>query len=103
MKYKGDIEGFPEEVVNWMLDQQEKQGNKMDVTVFELDKWSDKSEGGFDWGGSDEDHDFCSQIITRRAFDVFFKRYPSGYILVTEADALKILAEHFKTDKIKII
>lgn len=26
--YKGDLKGFPPEVVEWMLDQQEAQGNK---------------------------------------------------------------------------
>lgn len=26
--YKGDLKGFPDEVVEWMLDQQEAQGKK---------------------------------------------------------------------------
>ena len=103
MKYKGDIEGFPEEVVNWMLDQQEKQGNKRDVTAFELDRWSDKLHGGFDWVDSDEGAEFCYTVVVRQKFDVFFKRHPSGWKVITEAEALEILAKHFKTDKIKII
>lgn len=34
--YKGDIQDFPVEVVNWMLDQQEKQGNKRDTSHWAL-------------------------------------------------------------------
>ncbi len=103
MEYKGEIEGFPEEVVNWMLDQQEKQGNKRDVTVFELNAAALREDGGFYWDETEEGRYFCNDVVVSQKFDVFFKRYPNGYKLVTEAEALEILAEHFKTDKIKIV
>ena len=103
MEYKGDIEGFPEEVVNWMLDQQEKQGNKRDVTVFELNAAASREDGGFYWDETEEGFDFCSNVVEMNNFNLFFKRYPSGYKLITEAEALEILAEYFKTDKIKIV
>ena len=32
---KGQLEGFPKEIIARMLDCQEEQGNKRDVTVFE--------------------------------------------------------------------
>ena len=103
MEYKGDIEGFPEEVVNWMLDQQEKQGNKRDVTVFELNGCTGRDHGGFNWCDTSEEYLFCHGVIELKKFNVFFERYPNHYKLITEAEALKILAKHFKTDKIKIV
>lgn len=38
MKYKGELEGFPE-VVEKMLERQVEQGNKRDVSVFERSKF----------------------------------------------------------------
>lgn len=48
-KYTGQLEGFPEWVVSIMLDRQEEQGNKRDVSVFEEKNYSPKKYGGFDW------------------------------------------------------
>ena len=39
MEYKGDIKCFPSYIVNIMLDEQEKQGNKRDVSIFEKCKY----------------------------------------------------------------
>ena len=52
--YKGQLEGFPEWVVNIMLDRQEEQGNKRDVSVFEEKNYSTKKWGGFDWAQTPE-------------------------------------------------
>jgi hypothetical protein len=73
--YKGDLKGFPQEVVEWMLDQQEAQGNRRDVSVFEEGRMADKSEGGFNWGKR-ENIKFCSEVICYRNFSLFFEKYP---------------------------
>lgn len=75
MKYKGDLEGFPQEVVEWMLDQQEAQGNKRDVSVFEEDCYMSKSNGGFYWNQTKEGHDFCIKVISEQNFEHFFAKY----------------------------
>ena len=35
---KGELEGFPKEIISRMLDCQEEQGNPRDVSVFERDR-----------------------------------------------------------------
>jgi hypothetical protein len=74
--YKGDIKDFPKEVVEWMMDCQEAQGNKRDISVFEKEKCAVESMGGFDWGQT-EDAVFCHDIIIHKNFAKFFERYPN--------------------------
>lgn len=48
-KYGGQLTGVPVEIVEFMLDQQEAQGNKRDASVFESSFAHNKHGGGFDW------------------------------------------------------
>jgi len=48
-KYGGQLTGVPVEIVEFMLDQQEAQGNERDASVFERDFTNNRLEGGFDW------------------------------------------------------
>lgn len=76
--YKGDIAGFPEEVVEKMLEHQEKQGFKRDFKVFENDDHTPASRKGFTWENTVEGKAFWSQVIEDHNFDLFFKRYPKN-------------------------
>jgi hypothetical protein len=73
--YKGDIKDFPKEVVEWMLDNQVKQGNKRDVSVFEKCRHDGNENGGFDW--CIVDSHFCYDVIYNKNFDLFFEKYPN--------------------------
>lgn len=73
---KGELEGFPKEVIARMLDCQEEQGNKRYVTVFEEYKFPFLEGGGFDWDKTKEKFKFWDEIIYNRNFDIFFKKYP---------------------------
>jgi len=75
-KYKGELEGFPDEVVEKMLEYQVAQGNKRDVTVFEKRNMSGKRTDGFFWDETLEGYCFWYYVIINRNFDLFFKRYP---------------------------
>jgi hypothetical protein len=75
LPYKGDIKDFPKEVVEWMLDNQVKQGNKRDISVFEESRFANKINGGFDWGIVDSN--FCCDVIYKKNFDLFFEKYPN--------------------------
>lgn len=70
-----DIEGFPIEVVQWMVEQQVKQGNKANVTVFQVRKDAGFHLGGFTWS-SYGDSDFCYEVIKHKNFDLFFEKFP---------------------------
>jgi hypothetical protein len=76
MKYKGKLEGFPKEVVDKMLDNQELQGNVGDRTVFEKDLWSGINSKGFNWEDTEDNYDFWDDVLTNKLFDVFFQKYP---------------------------
>lgn len=74
--YKGQIKDFPEEVVNRMLYEQQLQGNKKDITVFEKNVTADIWENGMTWSDTVNGHDFWSNVIQQKDFDLFFKHYP---------------------------
>ena len=74
--YKGQLTGFPTEVVEKMLYYQVEQGNKRDVTVFENDKITPLNKGGFDWEKTPERYIFWDDVISYKNFDLFFERYP---------------------------
>ncbi len=72
---KGDIEGFPIEVVKWMLREQVAQGNKEDVTIYE--KYRSSTKNGFAWSESKFfTEEECIKIIKGEQYDVFFAKYP---------------------------
>lgn len=72
----GDLENFPIEVVEKMLQNQYEQLGKTDITVFQHD--NDAITEGFIWGNSIEGYDFWNDVIYKKRFDIFFERYPKG-------------------------
>ena len=94
-EFNGDLEGFPEEVVEKMLERQVEKGNPRDVSVFEKDSWADKQAGGFDWSSSPEGLLFWSVIIEEEDFDTFFKRYPKQEAMKQEPSKKTRLSKFF--------
>lgn len=82
--YKGELEGFPEEIVEWMLDNQVKQGNPRDVSVFGLNIEANAKQKGFDWDQTSEDSKFCRDVIASNKFNIFFEKYPRKPIQTSE-------------------
>ena len=72
----GKIECFPIGVVVRMLEEQELQGNKPDVRVFQDSVSSDGKHGGFDWEETYEDWNFWTKVLLGRKFELFFEIYP---------------------------
>jgi hypothetical protein len=82
--YKGALKGFPFEVVEKMLDNQEAQGNPRDVKVFEEIKSAGKGMKGFEWKAAPEQvgsPNFWAEVIVRREFGLFFDKYPERLTL----------------------
>lgn len=73
-KYKGKLEGFPEEIVELMLKNQEKQGNKRDASVFERHKLAGKPSGGFTWVDSIEGWNFWNEILCCKKFNLVMEK-----------------------------
>ena len=113
----GDIEGFPIEVVQRMIELQVEQGNKADVSVFQNRKSCSGGSGGFEWCDTTERHDFWQKVILNRDFKIFFEKYPKenkeiyvenvdGQNVTTEWDGLTIqkmeIKESLKYDNEKL-
>jgi hypothetical protein len=75
-KFKGELAGFPAEVVEKMLERQVEQTGKKNVEVFEDRMTASQAGGGFDWKKTAEGEDFWWAVIGRGEFDLFFERYP---------------------------
>lgn len=73
---KGELTGFPKEIIARMLECQEEQGTKRDVTVFEKHKSYSLGAGGFTWVETKERGWFWSKVILKKDFDLFFEKYP---------------------------
>ena len=65
---KGAIENFPVHVIEAMLAEQVKQGNKWDVEVFQRDAIASTSSGGFIWADSEQGRPFWEAVIKYRRF-----------------------------------
>ena len=78
----GAIEEYPIEVVEKMLEEQVKQGNRPNVEVFQERYCADADHGGFDWGKSDDGTIFWIDVLENDGYDLFFKKYPKKANLV---------------------
>lgn len=74
--YKGEIENFPDIIVETMMDRQENQTGKRDVKVFERNKDASSSIKGFHWSSTKEGHCFWEDVINNHDFKQFFERFP---------------------------
>lgn len=77
---KGDIKGFPVEVIAKMLERQYEQSEVVDVSVFENDKIAFVYQSGFDWNNTLEGDSFWHDVIMERDFSEFYKRYPKAEV-----------------------
>lgn len=73
---KGDLKGFPKEIIARMLECQEEQGNPRDVSVFEKLIAAKQCNKGFEWDDTKEGWDFWHDVITNKNFNLFFEKYP---------------------------
>lgn len=85
---KGQIEDFPIEVVQKMVDYQVGQGNKADVTIFQNRKENDSGHGGFCWNETQEGFSFWENVLYGN-FSLFFEKYPKKEPLNESKKAIK--------------
>ena len=75
-KPKGQLIGFPKEIIAHMLESQKEQVGRRDVTVFENNTNATMYNSGFDWNLSKEGLDFWFNVINKKNFNLFFEKYP---------------------------
>lgn len=78
----GFLKRFPIEVIEKMVEEQYKQGNKPDVKVFQDYVTSDLDMGGFNWGDTEAGYKFWQEVTGELNFELFFKKYPKKANLV---------------------
>lgn len=97
----GAINEYPIEVVEKMIEEQVKQGNRPNVEVFQERYSSDAEHGGFDWDKTDDGPTFWIDVLENEDYDLFFKKYPKKANLVfiigdseCGMDIIKTLEKH---------
>lgn len=87
----GEIKDFPIEVVQEMVNEQVMQGNNADVGVFTKNVGASKNNGGFDWCYAIMGFNFWDNVIYRKDFNLFFKKYPKKqYSIERESISIKV-------------
>lgn len=64
----GELRGVPDCVVKMMLEEQVKQGNRLDITIFQNNLTSGKKEGGFDWSKTIQGYTYWKDILIYKDF-----------------------------------
>lgn len=72
---EGEIKDFPLEIVSQMLYEQVKQGNPLDVSVFERSKAKSKIFGGFSHRESDQGEGFWELVLLEPNKEAAFRKY----------------------------
>jgi len=105
----GDLNDFPIEVVQKMVYEQVKQGNKADVSIFKTARSRDSHHGGFTWLMTKDGHDFWNCIINMGHFALFFEKYPkktykmeTKSITITVPDGYEVDGENSTFTEIKL-
>lgn len=70
------IEGYPIQVVQKMVNYQIEQGNEANVAVFQINRCEIKGLGGFSWDYTKESVAFWAEVINNKNFDLFFRTFP---------------------------
>lgn len=70
---RGDIAGYPIEIIQAAVDRGVDQGNDANTVIQRLQY---STSAGFRWAGTPEGDRFWLRIMCQQRFDLFFQRYP---------------------------
>lgn len=100
-----EIEGFPIEVVEKMLEEQQIQRGYADITTLQ-----DCAYGAFRWCCTSEGYDFWRKVILDKDFNLFFEKYPKKlkYVYIYQdgtkngKDVISTLVEYGGIDSLRL-
>ncbi len=78
IEFRGDLKGFPIEIVQKLLEKQLEQGLKENIAVFEMDIYTSSVNGGFAWDETSEGRSFWYDVLINKDFKLFFTKYPKS-------------------------
>jgi hypothetical protein len=79
LTYGGQIESFPEVVINKMLYYQKQQTGAENIEVFEKRCYAEAR--GFDWDKTPEKYEFWNKVINNKNFSEFFEKFNTCWSL----------------------
>ena len=69
--FKGQIDWLPDFIGEELMKQQELQGNKRDISVFEEDVGACKNDGGFEWKDTSQKYNFWCRVLLEKDINLF--------------------------------
>ena len=70
-----ELKTFPEQVIEAMLIEQERQIGYRDIYVFIEIPSASQYGKGFDWSATKNGHSFWNKVIMDHDFEIFFREY----------------------------
>ena len=69
--FEEQIYWLPDFIGEELMKQQEYQGNKRDISVFEEDVIAGKNEGGFEWKDTSQKYNFWDRVLLKKDINLF--------------------------------
>ena len=69
--FKGQINWLPDFIGEELMNQQELQGNKRDISVFENDVTASTNDGGFEWKYTSQGNSFWDRVLLEKDINLF--------------------------------
>ena len=69
--FKGRIDRLPDFIGEKLMNLQELQGNKRDISVFERKLFADKNEGGVDWDKTRQKFYFWDRVLLEKDINLY--------------------------------
>ena len=69
--FEEQIYWLPDFIGEELMNQQEYQGNKRDIIVFEEDVAAGKDEGGFEWKDTSQKYNFWDRVLLEKDINLF--------------------------------
>ena len=69
--FEEQIDWLPDFIGEELMNQQELQGNKRDISVFEEDIAAYKDEGGFEWKDTSQKYNFWDRVLLKKDINLF--------------------------------
>ena len=69
--FKGQIDWLPDFIGEELMNQQEYQGNKRDISFFEEDVSAAKNDGGFEWKDTSQKYNFWNRVLLEKDINLF--------------------------------
>ena len=95
--FKGEIAWLPDFIGEELTKQQEYQGNKRDISVFEENLDAGKNDGGFDWKDTLQKYNFWDRVLVDKDINLFLAWFKPE-LEVWDNDCDKFIAQVFGYD-----